>query len=619
MGIGRVLLVVGIIAFMVGGAYAQVALMAAMGGLGSIWSALLALPFTLLLPLVLALRAVSALKERGLGVVGRRLTAITLVVLTHLASIGVVMEWVGLKDGEMAATAFLAFDEFGGVPVLSGMLEKQAMEHGALDLKELARRRRERGRPVPVVADAGPAATPPDAGVATGEVNTQSGPTDAGANGVGVASIEGGQAKPSHTEPVTSTPAPAVGDATLSMWVERPAHKDRYAILQLVPGGGVRWIPVDTAALPKTPVRRARVHADGHVVVLLGAHEVWHGQVGAPLTQVPDLCVNPADTTERVVHVHDVVAGPGKTVIAVVDLVGGGAVDENNPTQRALVSVDDKGEFHVHRRVGAAVPDSTAGIARDFSLRAVNAGGGFVVVEEFQEDGKGVRPDLSGKQFVLNPQRVLSSHARSPGVLIEVARTGQRPQGWPQKTLQAFADARLLDDGRVLFDANFKEAGREGWVFVGDAAGLLQPVHGQLAAKKAGFGSAAPRVRHLDVSRDGLVAFVNRGGSVQTTSLTASGFSKPHKQLVVEDAKSTVGPDGKPQAKVVGSLSQVRELRLASDGWMVVHGTLRTPDGVDHAALVRANPALLKEGKATLVVLDARRPPPRRERLWEAK
>ncbi len=226
-------------------------------------------------------------------------------------------------------------------------------------------------------------------------------------------------------------------------------------------------------------------------------------------------------------------------------------------------------------------------------------------METYSEEGKGVRPDLSRKKFALNPQRLLSSHARSPGVLVELARTGQHPQGMPRWTIQGFSDAKLTADGRVLFDANFLEDGKRGWVFLGDANGIIRPLHANLFARQSGFGQLAPRARFLDVNEAGTLAFLDRTQRVQISSLAEERFQKSPKQLVVEDETGVR----------VGVVKVLHQVRLAKDNWLLMAGDV--VEGEKQTGyLLKANQKSLGEGKAFVVVKGAYLPTSRRDPLW---
>jgi hypothetical protein len=203
---------------------------------------------------------------------------------------------------------------------------------------------------------------------------------------------------------------------------------------------------------------------------------------------------------------------------------------------------------------------------------------------------------LGGAQFVMNPRRLLVGRVDAPRALAELTRSGEDPSGVDGVTLQGFADAIALPDGRVVFDANFAEDGPRGWLFQARLGASVFAVAPELVGKpEAPFGDKAPRTPQLSVEPEGGFAFVNRDGAVVTGTL----------QHLAEAKVSLLRAEALGVAGVVGGVARVNAPRLATGGeWLLASVDLLAADGQRQQALILASKADLLAGKVEVLAVE---------------
>ncbi len=261
--------------------------------------------------------------------------------------------------------------------------------------------------------------------------------------------------------------------------------------------------------------------------------------------------------------------------------------------------------------------EANAPKAFDFGLRRGSGSDRFVLVETFVV-AKPIRTKLSGKIFEMNPQRLLVGSTRAPAGMREVARTGASLIGIQDRTLQAFQDAVALADGRVLFDANFAEDGKKGWVFVatpGDAQAYA--VAPKRFPTRAPWSENAPRARALSASDD-VFAFI--GGDADKPSLSLSAFSG--EATTVTTGATAYSKDGTTSWRVLSFQS----VALADTAdWALAHVILRGDDGKERGAIVLASAADIKAKAFEVIAVESTGASPisrlmfrqdRRDALW---
>lgn len=582
-GLARVLLVVLVVTAMLGGLYALVAMMSALSVLGIIGGFVVALLPVVALPLFLSIRASMALKRRGQGAIIRRLVSIALVLLTHLAIIGAVSEWVGRSSGDLIATSYLALEKVGGIPYVSPMLRRAAKERNTLPLPG-----DDEGKPK-MGADGGPVVEAPkaDGGPAAGDVPPEDKPKTEASDAGPAAKIE--EAATTATATTLSPRSEGGARVLFAASAGRDAGGNEVVLAHSVYAqGAVQTRRLSLAAFrTQGGVRQIESAQDGHLVVLLTSGTVLGAAPAGSLGVLTPLAlgakVKTADNADagEITAVRDVNVGPNGDVLAVVDV----AASRGKAPQPAMVSTTLSGAsaIVVRKRGDAveAVGSEAAPTAYDFELRRGTGSDRFVVVETFVT-GKPVRNQFTGKVFQMNPQRLLVGSTRAPAGLREVARTGAALVGVAQKTLQAFQDAVALADGRVLFDANFAEAGKEGWLFVatpGDAqAYALAP---KLFPGKALWKATAPRARSLS-AKDDVMSFI--GGTAEQSSLKRGSFDGTGATLS-KGANATTA-DGTSSWRILDFESVA--LSDTAD-WMLLAATVRGDDGKERQAILLAN------------------------------
>jgi hypothetical protein len=478
------------------GMFALLAITAALAGLGLWWALGLSLIPAWGLPLFLGLRAAHALKQKGLGPLLRRSLLVALILLVQLTSTLVVFEWVGRSSGDVAATLLVALDEtVGNVPVLSGVLEKYANDEKS-EVLEILR------TPAPVadggVVDGGAASADGgirDAEAADAKVGDKSAESDAGTATVDVAAA--GAPKGPAVLRAVSVVKTRVGVALVVH------HLDKAGV------HSARTVSLEPHADAGNPTA-ARVSPNGNGVVVIGGRDVFVFDETRPLEKVRPLArgytVRAGDIVERI---HDAAVDDDGNLLVVADVVFAETPDKR--PRAALLAWDPKRPmtYTVVRKAGDAVVDAPEGSVADrFRLQSVGSDGSVTVVEAFLEGGVGQAKDTSSQAFVQNPERLLVGHLDRMSSLREIARTDDAAGGLPRRALHAFLDGVSLPDGRVFFDANFKEEGRAGWLFV-SARDAVTAVARPRYPDGAPWAPRAPRLRDLGVDFDGNALFID--------------------------------------------------------------------------------------------------------------
>jgi hypothetical protein len=541
-----VLLVLTVVGTLVGGLLASVAMGALFSFMPPLVAVLVGTLFGFALPIFLALRAAAALKRRNMPALLRRLVVMGLIGATQLAVVGGVLTWTSRGTGELAATAHAALGTFGGVPVISGLLENHATKSGALIRKK----------------DPAPG---PDAGVLA-----DAGPVDAADGGVAV--VDAGTAPAlAATGPEPRPPAPKPG-ATLS---PRSA------------GGALTARVVDLAAHEKRGAPTLVECADdGAVAAILDGVHLLVVRPGKPVAEVVKALAPGQRLGELEIRgTRDVVIAPGGSMLAVVEvLVEGGGIAQR------LVSVPKTGPVVVLRSAGDAVPQGSDGsVAHTWAFKRHNGSGSVLVVETYLEGGNDVGTRIGGEQYTLNPQRLLAMKIDAPKAQLEVTRTGTEPNGIDGMELQAFGDASLLADGRALFDANFIERGAEGWLFLGRVGEGVFALAPELRGGGAPWSQTPPRAMYLDAVQEGTVIFRRGDGAVVSFALDAPKTASA--SLLGADALDDKGNKR-------GSITNVDVPLLARGGeWIVASATMAGKD-----AIVLASSADRANGVAEVVL-----------------
>lgn len=596
-----VLLLVTVVATLVGGLLAAVAVGALLAFLPPLIGVILGLIPAFVLPVFLALRADLALKRRNLPVLVRRLAMLFLLGACQLAVVGAVLTWSARTTAHLAATAAGALDVVGGVPVLSGILQKHAAAGGVA----LAGR-----KPGPAVGPDGGVLHGPDGGVLAADGGYYAEHPDAGPLALdgGVAPrapVDAGSAPPPAPKLTPAAPAPKAGAALSPRGPGKPVRTacaavgttngDTVLAIATVQGGGaVTWRTVEVGALDKLgPPTLVECADDGTTAAILGGTTLALARPGrAGLETVKALSPGAKLASGEVQGVRDVAVGPGGLLLTVVNVAR--ATDGGTDVAHALVAVGAKGALTVLRMSGDAVPGGDAGdVAHDFALKRPGGGTGALVVESYLEGGtdKGVR--ISGEEYALNPQRLLSVRLDSPKAMPEVAGTGAEPSGIDGVHLQAFGDAVLLPDGRVLVDANFVEKGPDGWLFSARPAGGIAALGPALRTGGAPWGTQAPRAQYLDADLGGTALFLRSDGAVVLFTI-----DKPEqKSAGLLDAEALTGA-----GVVRGHVVTVDVPLLAhGGGWVLSSAKLKDASGARDALLL-ASLEDLNNGKAEVLL-----------------
>jgi len=538
------------------------------GGLiGAVGGLVVGLALTWILPLVLAVRANLALKRQQRPILLRRIVALFLVGVTQLTFFLVGVDNAGDdKVSTSAAIAQASLPLLGPVPVLGGLLDTHAKKGGATGRDAVT--------------------TPPTGGTTTTTPGPDAGPADA--------------------TTTTTTTATGLSPRTAGRSIGTVAAAATTAdggLLALRVGvafGGqttVDVIDLGTFADKGTPTR-VESSADGHVVVVLaGQHVVVTAPGKAPAL---DAALGRGGRIGEldVQSVRDVAVGPGGAILLAVDTFDA----KKNAVVQALIARPVGGAPFIVRRAGTTVEgeklvagevaDTTSG----YSIKRHDGQGHVVVEEVFVEDDTDVGTKLDGAKYTMNPRRLLVGTIDTPRALAELVRTGDQPSGVESVTLQGFADAVALPDGRVFFDANFVEEGPRGWLFSARLGGGAFAVSPELVGKpEAPFAERAPRAPRLTVEPEGGFGFITRDGALMLGSLQRLAESKP--VLLRADAVAASGR--------VGGVSRVNAARLLPGAeWVLANVELLDDAGQRREALVLASRVDLTAGKAEVLAVE---------------
>lgn len=541
------------------------------GGLiGAVGGLVVGLALTWILPLALSVRANLALKRQQRPILLRRLVALFLVGITQLTFFLVGADNAGDdKVSTSAAIAQASLPLLGPVPVLGGLLDTHAKKGGAAGI------------------DAGNATT------ATGGATTTTTDPDGG---------------PADATTTTTTTAPATGLSPRSggrpigavAAAATTADGGLVALRVGVAFGGQTTLDViDLGAFAdKGTPTRVESSADGHVaVVLAGQHLIVAAPGKAPALDA-GLGKGGKVGELELQNVRDVAVGPGGALLLAVDAFDA----KKNTVVQALVARPVGGAAFIVRRAGSVVEgeklvagevaDTTSG----YAIKQHDGQGHVVVEEVFVEDDTDVGTKLDGAKFTMNPRRLLVGTIDTPRALSELVRTGDQPSGVEGVTLQGFADAIALPDGRVFFDANFVEEGPRGWLFSARLGGGAFAVAPELVGKpEAPFSERAPRTPRLTVEPEGGFGFITRDGALMLGSLQRLAESKP--VLLRADAVRATGK--------VGGISRVNAARLLPGAeWILANVEVLDESGQRHEALVLASRADLTAGKAEVLAVE---------------
>ena len=586
----------GVLAGIAFGAYASRLLPAVFAVLGG-WI------LALVLPAFLAVRAVLALRRRGKGVLLQRLTAAFLVFVTQLTVFLGGFFQLGQQQASVSGELALAgFSVFGSVPVLGGMLEKHARDERALfdDNKP--------GEKSPADAQ-------------------HAGPQAAGLQARGLqARTAGGRVVRSAAAGITTT----TGDIVVLAW-------------QLGFGGAAqrRVIELSAHAALGNPTRIA-TSDDGFVAVVLGGSTLLVSRPGAGAADIDQGLSRGARLHDlEIQRIVDVAVGPGGSLLCVVQgSLGGnvvqalvsrvgnappvlvartGDVVTNNALPPADVTMDkDKGKDKglgkdKARQEGkpSEIPDATPRVAegrgplriKAFVLKDNDGRGALLLEEELLAGGVDVGTQLAGGHYLMNPRRLLSLRIDQPRAQVEIAATGDVPSGLTGVSLQGFANAWPMPDGRVYFDANFIEEGQKGWFFsAGPGGGVFAVLPEQFNADLAPWSSKAPRLKHLVIEPDGTFAFLKADGS-----LLLGDVQKPAEAKAVLLRGDAYRSDGTR----AGGIAAVLAPALARGGeWLLASVELLDDAGQKRQAVVLSSRADLAAGKTEVLLEEGGLVPP---------
>lgn len=540
--------------------------------LGAVGALIVGLALAWVLPSFLAARAAVALRrKRPEGVLLRRLIALFLVVLVQTTVF--LAGFVNLGQGQASPTQELsaaALPLLGALPGIGPSLADNARQGGLLPDDARAPPKTpapgpDGGTPAPdggtPVVDAGPAAT---------------------------LSLPAGLQPRAGGRPTATVAAGAVttdGDVCVVVWSVRFGGQATPRLVEL------------SALSALGPVTRIEASSDGFVAVVLGGGQLVTASPLGPATHDKALSRGARVGDLELQGLRDVATGPGGALLVVADLFDA----RTSKTTAALVARPaGGGAAFVVRKAGDVVdpPEKkgeAANVSHGFSIKRGDGSGAVVVEEEVLEGGVDAGTKLAGAQWTMNPRRLLAGQLDNPRALVEVARTGAEPSGLDGTTLQAFGDAVLLADGRVVFDANAVEEGARGWLFSARAGGGVFAVAPELVGKpEAPWSPKAPRVRQLAIAGDGVFAFVNRDGAVVVGPLSRPADAKTG--VLRADALR------RGDAARARSVAAATTVRTAGGDWLVAGVELLGDDGARAEAVVLVGRDDLAAGRAEVLL-----------------
>lgn len=547
-----------LVVFVLGAGLATLALTSALSFLG-LWSAL-ALGFFVAvgLALFLALRLSAALKRRGTPALARHLLAALVVLLTHLALVGICLDWVGRSVGDVFLVAeALVTRTVGEVPLLSGILRRGA-EEATVSLE---------GEPL-AARDGGPEATGAESdggpGVASSGGDRGDGGPDASA--------------PSVLSPRSHLDRPVAGVVSL-LRTDRGGYG---AVVTTLDAGGKtssRALDLTSFSADGGPVA-ADAARDGSAAFVSGGGSVVYAGPGEAPRALPSLArgakLPPAPDTRdsRALRAaRDVVIAPGGALLVVADVVVRSANDPNDAgrVHPALLGYHPRapGPVLVLRISGAPIPDAAEGsVSTGYALRRSGPAGRGAVVERFLEGGDGAS----------NDERLLAGRIDEGALLEEVARSGDAVVGLPLRALARFEEASVLADGRVLFGASFMEENAGASLFTGRVGQAPVAIAAEAVRDgKAPWPTSSPAGAHLVAEPDGRFAFVKPGAGVVLAdvdrpleaTLLAPGVRVYRREPAGDDSGKGA------QARALGSASELFRPTIAQGGdWLLVGARL---------------------------------------------
>lgn len=538
----------------------------AAGLVGAIPALVIGLLLTWVVPLVLAVRADRALKRQRRPLLLRRIVSLFLVVLVQVTFFLAGFFEVGdERVSTSAAIAHASLPLLRPIPVIGGILEKHAKDGGATV----------------------PTADP-----------TKKDPADPG------------KTDPGQTDPTTTTTSataamglsPRVGGRVIGT-VAAVATTDVGGLVLLshtIAFGGAPTLAVtDLGAFADKGVpTRVESSADGHTAVVLGGQHLVLTAPGKPAALDAALSRGAKIGDLDVQTLRDVAVGPGGALLLAIDAFD----SKKNALGQALVARPGAGAAFIVRRFGATiegeklVEGEAPDVAHGYSIKRHDGQGHVVVEEIILEDDTDVGTRLDGARYAMNPRRLLVGTVDNPRALAELVRTGDTPSGIEGVTLQGFADAAALPDGRVIFDGNFVADGPRGWLFSARLGGSPFAVAPELVGKpEAPFAERAPRTAKLSVEPEGGFVFVNRDGALVMG----------HLQRLTESKVTLLRADAVSAAGRAGGVARVNAARLLPGAeWVVANVELLDDAGQRREALILASKADLAAGKAEVLALD---------------
>jgi len=523
-----------------------------------------------LLPLVLAVRATLALKRQRRPVLLVRLVGLFLTGLVQLTVLAAGAFPLLEEEKLTARWAGAALPILGPIPVIGGVLEKHAKDGGVAT-----------GTGTTGTSTTG---TGTDAGTGTTGTST----TGTGTTGTPTPVADGlsPRADGRTTATVAAVTTTTTGDLVVARYTVQFGGKTTVAVTSLA------------AHADKGAPTRVESSVDGHVVVVLAGQHTLHIAPGKEAALDASLSRGGKIADLEVQAVRDVAVGPGGDMLLAID----GFDAKKSAVVQALVARPKDGAPTIVRRAGTPIDDEekvkgeVTNVTGGYAIKRGDGTGTVVVEEVIFEGGADVGTKLAGAQFAMNPRRLLVGRIDAPRALTELTRSGDEPSGLEGVSLQGFADAVALPDGRVVFDANFAEDGPRGWLMTARAGGSPFLISPELVGKDAPWLERAPRAKALHVEPEGTFAF-SRDGGVVIGSLT-----RPAEALrgLVTGADVVRAGSG-----VVGAVARVHAPRLATGGeWLLAHVDVLEPSGQRREALVIASRADLTAKKVELLVIE---------------